>query len=87
MIRNFFVDFVIVVAFCAVVWGSVPAWAACLCTENVAGTCPTGYDTTPTGDRVCKNSGAACGTRWFFGTISCACGFKTNQKLACSCVS
>ena len=39
MIRKFFADFVVVVAVCAIVWGSAPVWAACPCTESPAGTC------------------------------------------------
>jgi hypothetical protein len=39
MIRKLFADFVVVVALCAVVWGSAPVWAACDCPATIGGAC------------------------------------------------
>jgi len=77
MIRSFFVDCMIVLAVCMVVWGSAPAWAACICIETVSGICTEqaelkvkdghegfGCETYP-----------VCGTRsgYLWGTVTCKC--------------
>jgi hypothetical protein len=78
MIRRFFIDCVIAVAICCVVWGSSPAWAACLCTSTVVG-----VDCDALGEAGVKNGhegflckgNPVCGSRpgYLWGRITCKC--------------
>jgi len=67
MVRSFFVDFVVVLAVCMVVWGSVPVWAACVKCADRGGTCVTVH--LAGGGQGCSTDypsilGTNCGTTW-----------------------
>gem|GEM_PF-6246751 len=76
MIRNLFIDFVIVMAFCAVVWGSVPVVVAQIVEKKdlPPGTITTGKNS----NRCCKSRGDKDGT---------ACGAGNQHGVHAWCIS
>ena len=101
MIRNFFVDFVVVCALSLVVWGSAPMVVAlCTCTDEGTPICKvTEHVNEETSQPYfdCTHYGW-CGTRyvWQWGwygivpylywtEVDCACGFYNIARNRCEC--
>ena len=85
MIRKLFLDFVIVMALCSIVWGSAPVWAGCLpCKDTINGGCT--VIKADNGKVECSHYGDCGVTWWWDGTIyTCYCNFKTVARIACWC--
>ena len=86
MIRKLFIDVVVVLALCTVVWGSAPVLASCVCIANT-GECKTVQN--DQNEQVCEQTGI-CKVGWsvvlywpFVVEYTCSCVHTVTSNCLC----